>query len=336
MTSADHPEAPIQLFSAPAAAGQTLKTTLDQKVQNAADAALAGQVNPSALVAVRVSDGHILAVANGPHGGDLDLALTAQVPPGSTFKMVTALAVLESGKADINTIVPCPKSYTVNGRTFTNAGGFELGNVPLHTDFAKSCNTAFGYLGNQLPGDGLQKAAAQLGIGTTWNLGTDCFTGSVQANADPVNAAAAAFGQGQTLVSPVALAGAAATVARGSWKQPTLFTTLPPGASKPTPGPSAQPQPADGATLDATATSSLHQMMREVVTSGTATGLAGVPGGPVMAKTGTAEYDNNPAHTHIWTIGYQGDIAFAVFIENTPSSAVAVSVSASFLSALAA
>jgi cell division protein FtsI/penicillin-binding protein 2 len=318
----EQPQADVQLFSVAPQAGHALSTTLDQRAQNAADAALAGQKNPSALVAIRVSDGHILAVANGPDGGGANLAFTAAVPPGSTFKMVTALAAITEGKANVNTIVPCPKGYTVNGRTFTNSGGFELGDVPLH-------------LGTQLSPTGLQDAAAQVGIGTNWNPGTECFTGSVQANAAPVDAAAAAFGQGQTLVSPIALGGAVAAVARGSWKQPVLFTALPAGAPAPSPGPSSRPVSPDGTSIDANATAALHTMMREVVTGGTATGLAGVPGGPVMAKTGTAEYDNNPAHTHIWTIGWQGDIAFAVFVQNGGVSSGAVAIAANFLKGLA-
>jgi cell division protein FtsI/penicillin-binding protein 2 len=330
----ENPEADVELFSTPAKPGESLQTTLDQRVQNAGDAVLAAQKKRSALVAVRISDGHVLAVANGPRGGEVNLALTAAVPPGSTFKMVTALAAMTEGKATINTIVPCPKGYTVNGRTFNNSGLFELGNVPLHTDFARSCNTAFAYLGNQLSPSGLQDAAAQLGIGTSWSLGTDCFTGSVQANASAVDAAAAAFGQGQTQVSPIALAAAVATVARGSWKQPVLFSTMPEGA--PAASPSRRPTPADGAALDSTAAASLHTMMREVVTAGTASGLNGIPGGPVMAKTGTAEYDSDPTHAHIWTIGWQGDVAFAVFVENGGSSRGAVAIAATFLKALAA
>jgi cell division protein FtsI/penicillin-binding protein 2 len=332
--TADQPEADVQLYSVDPKNGQSLSTTLDPKAQIAADNALAGQTNPSALVAIRISDGHILAVANGPNGGSQNLAMTAAVPPGSTFKMVTSLAAMNEGKANINTIVPCPQYYTVNGRKFNNSGLFQLGNVPLHTDFAQSCNTAFAYLGNQLSPTGLQSAAAQLGIGTNWNPGTDCFTGSVQANADPVNAAAAAFGQGQTLVSPLALGGAVAAVARGSWKQPVLFTTKPAGAPAPSPGPSSKPVPADGTAIDANTIAALHTMMREVVTGGTATGLNNIPGGPVMAKTGTAEYDNNPAHTHIWTIAWQGDIAFVVFVENAPVSSAAVTIGANFLKAL--
>src|SRR4029453_16459764 len=118
----------------------------------------------------------------------------------------------------------CPKTFTVDGRTFTNASNLELGNVPFRVDFAKSCNTAFASLAPKLGGDGLQKAAGSVGVGVPWNLGTKAFTGTVPANLSAVESAAAAFGQGQTVVSPLALAGAAAAVGRGSWLQPKLFT----------------------------------------------------------------------------------------------------------------
>src|SRR5262249_30702785 len=122
-------EAEVELFSVDPKAGVPLKTTLDQKIQNAADAALAGQTLRTSLVAIRVSDGAIVAVANGPNGGDLNLAFTASVPPGSTFKMITALGLLDKGAVNADTPVNCPKTLTVQGRTFTNAGGFELGTV---------------------------------------------------------------------------------------------------------------------------------------------------------------------------------------------------------------
>src|SRR5262249_15432276 len=77
------------LFHSDPKPGGTVRTTLDQRVQKAAEDALSGQQRRSALVAIRVSDGSVLAVANGPDGGDLDLALTAQVAPGSTFTTVT-------------------------------------------------------------------------------------------------------------------------------------------------------------------------------------------------------------------------------------------------------
>jgi cell division protein FtsI/penicillin-binding protein 2 len=326
---------PEVLFHADPKVGAELRTTLDQRVQSAADAALAGQPHKASVVAIRVSDGAILAVANGPDGGDLNLAFTASVPSGSTFKMVAALGVLETGKVTPDTVVDCPQVFTVDGRSFTNEGGYQLGPVPLHVAFAKSCNTAFASLAPDLGVDGLRRAATSLGIGTTWNLGTEVFTGSVGANESAVDAAAAAFGQGTTLVSPVSLAAAAAAVARGSWRAPHLFAQLPAGAPAPKPG-TAGDAPADGAALPAGPVAALQGMMREVVTSGTGTGLVGVPGPTVQAKTGTAEYDNNPADTHAWVIGWQGDIAFAVFVDDGgDSGATAVPIAATFLRALA-
>ncbi len=77
--------------------------------------------------------------------------------------------------------------------------------------------------------------------------------------------------------------------------------------------------------------------MREVVTSGTAAGqFSGVPGGPVYAKTGTAEFGSaTPPLTHGWLVGWQGDVAFAAFVDTGRSGAVAAGpVVRGFLTAL--
>jgi cell division protein FtsI/penicillin-binding protein 2 len=327
------PEAEPELFYIDAKNGQALKTTIDQGVQTAAETALASQPNNSALVAIRVSDGAILAAANGPDGADNNLAFTASVPPGSTFKMITALGLLDADAVGLDTPVNCPGTLTVEGREFHNSNNFALGNVPFRVDFAKSCNTAFASLAPKLGADGLQKAAGSVGVGVPWNLGTNVFTGTVPANVSAVESAAAAFGQGQTVVSPVALAGAAAAVARGSWLQPKLFTETPamgPAGQTPAPVPTA-PAPLNPGSVQA-----LQTMMREVVTAGTGTALGDVPGAPVHAKTGTAEFDNNPANTHAWTIGWQGDIAFVVFVEKGgTSTATAVPIVETFLRSIA-
>jgi cell division protein FtsI/penicillin-binding protein 2 len=238
--------------------------------------------------------------------------------------MVTALGLLDASAVTPETVVNCPQTYTVEGRTFANSNNFVLGPVPFRVDFARSCNTAFASLAPKLGPDGLAKAAATVGIGGKWQIGTEAFTGSVPTNAAPVDAAAAAFGQGTTLVSPVALAVAAGSVARGTWLPPSLV--LPADAS----APAANPVP-----LKTTSVTALRGLMREVVTSGTGTALADVPGSAVYAKTGTAEYDNEPTHTHAWTIGWRGDIAFTVFVEKGgASTATAVPIVESFLRAL--
>jgi cell division protein FtsI/penicillin-binding protein 2 len=292
------------LFHTDAKAGQPLKTTIDIKTQEAADKALAGATKADAIVAIRVSDGAIVAVGNGPGSPALNLALTAQVPPGSTFKTVTATHVLESGQADANTPIECSQKYNVGGRDFTNVEGEHLGTFPLHQDFAQSCNTAFARLSDKLGPTGLHDTAAQLGIGIPWDLGIDAFSGKVSVNESDVQRAAAAFGQGTTLVSPIAMAGAAAALVRGQWKQPHLVTD--PAPAKPA---------ADQAPLKQSTVVAMHQMMGEVVTSGTAKSLANAPGPAISGKTGTAEFDDtNPARTHSWFIGFRGDLAFAVFI----------------------
>ncbi|MGN9812751.1 penicillin-binding transpeptidase domain-containing protein [Micromonospora sp. BQ11] len=313
-----------ELFRREPQPGQPVKTTLDVAVQKAADAALGAEKRRSALVAVRVSDGAVLAAANGPGPAGENLAFTAQVPPGSTFKMVSALGLLDRGAVTADTPVDCPKLYPVDGRSFKNSDDFALGRVPFRTDFAKSCNTAFAALAPQLGADGLAVTGRTLGLEGRWDVGLDAFTGKVSANGGGTEQAAAAIGQGTTVVSPVAMAGATAAVARGRFVQPKLV--LDPAPAEPA---------ADGPELKAESVTALRAMMREVVTAGTATALADVPGGPVHGKTGTAEYDNNPKNTHAWFVGWQGDVAFAVFVEKGGASTEsAVPIAERFLRAL--
>ncbi|GAA1029701.1 penicillin-binding transpeptidase domain-containing protein [Virgisporangium ochraceum] len=314
------------LFTAPQSPGPPVKTTLDVKTQNAADAALAGETRRSALVAVRVSDGAVLAVANGPTGSNLNLAFTAQVPPGSTFKMVSTYGLLDNGSVTLDTPVGCPATTAVEGRTFKNSDGLgDLGTVPMRTAFAKSCNTAFVTFAPKLGTDGLAKAGTALGLGVPWDLGIDVFSGKVSTGGSAAEQAAAAFGQGTTLVSPIAMAGAAAAVARGRWKQPVLVTDPAP----------ANPAP-DGPELKAGTLEPLRTMMREVVTSGSAVALKGLGGAPLHGKTGTAEFDSaDPTKTHAWFIGWKGDVAFAVFVENGGGgAATAVPLAGKFLQTL--
>ncbi|MEU1605003.1 penicillin-binding transpeptidase domain-containing protein [Micromonospora matsumotoense] len=290
-------------------AGQPVRTSLDVATQNAADAALRAEKRRAAVVAVRISDGAVLAAANGPGAAGENLAFTAQVPPGSTFKVVSALGLLDKGAVTPQTVVDCPKTRAVDGRSFKNSDDFVLGKVPFRTDFAKSCNTAFVALAPQLGPDGLAAAGRTLGLEGSWDLGADVFTGKVSTGGAPTEQAAAAIGQGTTVVSPLAMAGATAAVARGRWEQPKLVLDPAPAA------------PAEaGPPLKAESVAGLKTMMREVVTAGTGKALADVPGGPVYGKTGTAEYDNDPTHTHAWFVGWRGDVAFAVFVEQGGSS----------------
>ena len=265
-------------------------------------------------------------VANGPNGSRLNLAFTAQVPPGSTFKMVSTYGLLDNGSVGLDTPIDCPATTQVEERVFKNADGLgALGRVPFRQAFAKSCNTAFVALAPKLGADGLAKAGTALGLGIPWDVGLDAFSGKVSTGGSATEQASAAFGQGTTVVSPVAMAAAAAAVARGRWKQPVLITD--PAPAKPA---------ADGPPLKPAAVEALRTMMREVVTSGSAVALKGLGGAPLHGKTGTAEFDSaDPTKTHAWFIGWKGDVAFAVFVENGGGgSATAVPIAGKFLQTL--
>jgi cell division protein FtsI/penicillin-binding protein 2 len=321
----DRSQGSVVLFEDAPVAGLPLATTLDARVQRAADAALAGVAQPSALVALDVASGDVEAVAVGPDGGGYDLALEGRYPPGSTFKIVTAQALLAGG-LHTGDAVSCPTSSVVDGKSFHNAEHEVLGEIPFHVAFARSCNTAFVGLAPRLSFGAESQAAALFGIGRDWRLGVPVFGGSAPVATDPVDRAAAAFGQGRVLVSPLALAGLAASVARGRWVQPRLLT-------RPSVEPALEGPPIPEA-------STLRSMMREVVVDGTGSAVRSVPGAPVYGKTGTAEYgDDVPPRTHAWFVGWQGSLAFAVLVADTEDGFggdVAAPIAARFLSSLAA
>jgi beta-lactamase class D len=296
-----------------------LVSTLSVPVQNAAQAAVDTQQQPTMLVAIQPSSGDVLAVAQNAAAGTDPTALNGLYPPGSTFKIATATALIESGIADVDTVVPCPGSTTVGQRTVRNAG-FELGDVPLRTAFARSCNTTFAEQSAGLAPDKLTDAASQLGLGADFEI-PDIKTeaGSVPEPANATEQVENSIGQGRVQVSCFGMALAATTVAAGQARTPRLWRDLQTSVLTSYEGPPPG------------VVASLRSMMRAVVTSGTATGLA--PYGQVFGKTGTAEVGGGGA-AHGWFTGYRGDVAFATLVVNGSTSKVAVDVTGRFLGAL--
>ena len=310
------------LFQVDPKAGAPLQLTLDPTVQQAADTALQAATKPAALVAIQVSTGALLAVANGgPTGAaGYDRALLGRYPPGSTFKIATALALLRQGVTASEPVL-CPPSVTISGKKFSNAEHEQFGSVPFATDFAQSCNTAFVGSAGKVSAAQLHTAATDVGY-RSFSLGTPSAVAQAPATNDPVGHAAAMIGQGEVLATPLTVAVSAASVAAGRSLTPYLLA----GAA-----------PAAGPALDQGRIDVLRQLMRGVVTGGTGTALKSVPGGPVFGKTGTAEYGNAvPPRTHAWFAGYQGDVAFAVLVEDGGFGAQAAApLVASFLTLLA-
>jgi cell division protein FtsI/penicillin-binding protein 2 len=285
--------------------GRPVETTLDPRVQRAGERALAGVAKPAALVAVRPSTGELLAVVNAP--AEYNRALLGRYPPGSTFKVVTAAALLSGGLRPGDQ-VDCPKETNVGGRKFGNFEDEVLGKIPFSSAFAHSCNTAFvGLAARRLDGDELVATAGRFGFGVEPEPGIPAVTSRVPSPADEADLGAEAFGQGRVTASPLQMAMVAATVADGRWQSPRLV------AGESSTGDGGQGQ-APGA-LDRGVADTLRGLMRLVVTEGTAR-PAGLPAG-TAGKTGTAEFGSgDPLPTHAWFIGFRGDLAFAVVVED--------------------
>ncbi|HET6818040.1 MAG TPA: penicillin-binding transpeptidase domain-containing protein, partial [Mycobacteriales bacterium] len=288
-------------------------------VQLAAEKALADETKPAALVAVRASDGAVLAVANTPDATSYDRALEGHYPPGSTFKVVTTYALLGHGVTP-TTPVPCPPTIAVGGRTFRNFEGEAAASPTFATDFAISCNSAFIGASRRLAPKDLPDAAQSFGLGGRWTLPLPSYSGSVPPATDAVTLAADSIGQGSVSVSPLAMAMVAAAVDAGVVHAPTLVTDPKQGVA-----------PADGQSLDAARVARLRALMLKVVQSGTAA-KAGLPAG-THGKTGTAEFGTGPhPKTHAWFIGWRGGVAFAVLVEGGGvGGAVAAPIAARFL-----
>ncbi|MFC7495424.1 MULTISPECIES: penicillin-binding transpeptidase domain-containing protein [unclassified Nocardioides] len=299
-----------ELYRVEAQPGRPLEITLDLELQQAAEAALAGVGPASALVAIRPSDGHILAAANGPGTNGYNFATYGQAAPGSTFKTVSSLALLRAGLTP-QTVVPCTREVVVDGKPFENYDDYPssaLGDIPLSTAVANSCNTAFIANAEKLSDGDLAGAAASLGLGIDHDLGFPAYFGQVPTPQSETEAAADMIGQGGILASPMAMATVMASIQAGETVVPRLVKSVDVSV------------PGEAAPLSGQEVTALQQMLRGVVTSGSGSALADVPGGPVIAKTGTAEFERDgKVLLHAWMVAAQDDIAVAVYVDEGQS-----------------
>jgi cell division protein FtsI/penicillin-binding protein 2 len=273
-----------------------LGTTITQQAETAARSAVAMHKG-SAMVVIQPSTGDILAIAN--NAGFDDFALTAQVAPGSTMKVITSTALFNKGVLTANSPVACPPTYTIQGITYHNDNNESLpAGTPFSTDFAQSCNNAFDQQWSYLSGGGLANTAKQYyGLNQKWDIGLSGITASyfnAPVTASGSELAQEAFGEGQLVASPIAMASVAATVDAGMFKQPVLVA----GTKTVT----ATPLPAN-------TDSQLKEMMRDVVTSGTAAGIGFGPN--VYAKTGTADIQGQE-QPNSWLIAFDPQMNVAV------------------------
>jgi cell division protein FtsI/penicillin-binding protein 2 len=286
------------LYKSAGSQSQPVQTTIDQKVQAAAENVLKSLRAPASLAAVHPATGEILAVADHRTNGK---ALAGHYPPGMTFSMVTTQALLGYHQK-LTDSLPCPRTYTVGDQVFHDS---TARGTTFQSNFARSCPTAFASLYRTLAYQDLRTSAARFGIGVPWTLPLPAFPGSVPPAATDGERAASMVGQGGIEVSPLAMALAAATVENGTWKPPTLLKSP------------ASPQPIAPQSLDSDSIGALQSLMNQSVKSGAAR-AAKLKGTPVSGVAATVPYGSGK--TVSWFVGYRGNVAFALAVEGKVSA----------------
>jgi len=291
-------------------------TTLDVQVQRAIENALVATTGELGIVAVDASSGAILGAASRPLSG-YNRAFAGRFPPGSTFKTVTAEALLASGIGPDDP-TECPAETSIGGLRVPNAGDRGRGTIPFRAAFAFSCNTTFARLGADLGADGLTAAAERFGFGVDPELPLTAVGGSFPTPEDTAEVGAAAFGQARVQASVLHMATVAAAATTGTWYRPYLLEE-------------------DAATeqreLSPGVTEALRELLRAVVTDGTGT-AADVEGQEVFGKTGTAEATGGLEHA--WFIGASDGVGFAIIVEDGGAGGeVAGPIAARFVQELA-
>ncbi|MGY3202238.1 penicillin-binding transpeptidase domain-containing protein [Streptomyces sp. TE5632] len=281
----------------------TVRTTLDPKLQAAAEEQVAKKAR-SSVVVLRASTGEILAAANASRG--FNTAFQGSLAPGSTFKVLTASMLIEKGLASIDEKHPCPKYFSYGGWKFQNLDKFDIKGGTFRDSFGASCNTAFISQAPELTDDDLTKQAQQVfGLAKDdWQVGVSSFDGAVPVQKD-APMAASLIGQGGVRMNPLNMASVSATVKAGVFHQPYLVSPEVDNRRLATASRTMSPE-----TL-----SQLRELMSYTATSGTAaTAMAGVSGDK-GAKTGSAEVEGQKKPNG-WFTAYRGDLAAAGVVQS--------------------
>jgi penicillin-binding protein A len=260
-------------------------------------------------------------------------ATQGQSPPGSTFKVITAAAGLDSGTITPETTIDAPGTLEVEGTPLQNDFNQNFGPIALDTALTNSVNTWFGQLGQKVGNATLFEYMERFGFNAKPGIdlpenelsvsGVFGEEGPLRAG-DPVDLARVAIGQERLAVTPLQMAEVAAAVAnRGKLMKPQIWNRVVDSDGRVTESlnPSEYSQPISAKTAE-----ELTTAMEGVVSEGTGTNAA-IPGVQVAGKTGTAETPGNEAcgggeeENQAWFIGFapanEPKIAIAASVECT-------------------
>lgn len=227
--------------------GANIYLTLDTRIQKEAEDCLDGRVG--AIVALDPRSGKILALASSPTFSQEaferglttqewqrllqdkrhpleNRALRGQYPPGSTFKIVMAVAGLEENVITPNDVISCSGSLTVGDHVFNCWRKHGHGGVNLHKALVESCDVYFYALGKKLGIERIAKWSRLFGLGQPSGLNLDKEAAGLVASIDwkktrykqpwhEGETMSVAIGQGYNLATPIQMAQVAAAIASG-------------------------------------------------------------------------------------------------------------------------
>ena len=325
--------------------GGGVELTLRASMQEAAAAALGDR--KGAVVALDAKTGAILALYSSPSfdpnalasrdAGEvqdayatldadpknpmLNRTISERYAPGSTFKVLTAIALIENGIANPDTRMDSPVSTTLPG-TNTEVSNIESstcgdGKPTLTEAFARSCNTTFVLASAKLTTQQLTDVTKRFGFGHEQEIPLTVIPSVFPADADSAQLAMSSIGQYTVQATPMQMAQVAQTIANGGqMMSPYLIKQIVDADNQTIRKTKATEA---GRPISADTASKVTGMMQAVVSQpyGSGTPMA-LPNVSVAAKTGTAETGEGD-RANAWAIGFapadNPQIAFAVIVE---------------------
>lgn len=320
------------LFKGEDKEGASIKLTIDNELQQAAQAALKNR--NGAIVMINPENGEVRAMASSPTyqpdagaleenwGGlsedenapFLSRATGGLYAPGSSWKIITAAAAIEHGYTD-KTFKDEGK-ILIDGKEFNNSKKKAYGKIDLSRAFAVSSNVVFASLGHEMGESAALDIYSRFMLGKDIGFDIPLSTSKLSSKSmTKTEVSSTAIGQGKLMVTPLYMALVVGTIANdGEMMQPYLVDSaeLPNGIVAYNASPKVIASPISNTTAHTVA-----EMMKECVLNGTGT-AAKVSGLDVYGKTGTAE--NERLKSHDWFVGYainhEGEkVCIAVILE---------------------
>jgi penicillin-binding protein A len=322
--------------------GDDVRTFLDSRAQRVAVDALAASGHKGALVALDVKTGAVVALASNPsfdpNGLDeprrfaalnrddanaplLNRATQNGYPPGSTMKVVTAAAALDTGSYRPDSRVSGENGKVISGVPLNNFGGESFGDVDLTFALTNSINTVWAEVGEKLGGATMQRYMARFGFYAEppMDYPDAQMTASgvrkrgklVPVTNRSVDVGRVAIGQGDLFATPLQMASVAQTIGNGGVRlEPHIMSKAIDRDGRVVD--EVEPKEAERVISRQTARD-LTAMMKNVVREGTGTAAA-LEGVEVAGKTGTAEL-NNSGLNQPWFMCFTPSVAVAVTLE---------------------